>query len=239
MRTPTVNPASRGSGAGLPVRTDHIRATSSTVRAIGPTVSSVGQSGKTPSVEIAPQRLFSPTVPQQAEGRRIEHPVSVPRPRSQSPAARAAAFPSARAAGRPPWVERVLDRAVPGVLARDAPRELVQIRLADDDCSCVDEGLHGGGSAIGHVVCVDLRAVRRADSGGVEQILDEERLPREWARFRLSWVVDPADDRVERISLGRRQPLRPRSSHPVSRARSPRRVCSPDVTRRTLPGARD
>src|SRR4029077_4608503 len=93
VSTPTVCPASRGSGAGPPVSADHIRATSSTLRAIGPTVSSVGQSGKMPSIGISPQRGFSPTVPQQAEGRRIEQPVSVPRPRSQRPAASAAALP--------------------------------------------------------------------------------------------------------------------------------------------------
>src|SRR4029077_17773661 len=61
--------------------------------AIGPTVSSVGQSGKTPSIAIDPQRGFSPTMPQQAEGSRIEQPVSVPRARSQKPAATAAALP--------------------------------------------------------------------------------------------------------------------------------------------------
>ena len=41
----------------------------------------------------APQLGFSPTSPQQAAGRRIEQPVSVARPRSQRPAASAAALP--------------------------------------------------------------------------------------------------------------------------------------------------
>src|SRR5205823_14370901 len=86
-------PASLGSGTAFPVSTDHAAAPSSPVRAIGPTVSKLGTSGKTPSVETAPRRGFSPTVSQHALGSRIEHPVSVPRPRSQSPAASAAALP--------------------------------------------------------------------------------------------------------------------------------------------------
>ena len=57
-------------------------------------MSSVGQSGKTPSISIDPQRGLSPTVSQHAEGRRIEQPVSVPRPMSHMSAARPAAFPA-------------------------------------------------------------------------------------------------------------------------------------------------
>ena len=68
-------------------------ATSPTFRAIGPTVSRDGTSGKTPSVETFLQRVFSPTVSQHADGRRMEQPVSVPIPSSQSPAASAAALP--------------------------------------------------------------------------------------------------------------------------------------------------
>ncbi len=73
--------------------TAHASATSDTVRAIGPTVSSVGQSGKTPSMAIAPHCGLRPTTSQQAAGSRIEPPVSLPSPSSQSPAASAAAFP--------------------------------------------------------------------------------------------------------------------------------------------------
>src|SRR5438445_9589230 len=46
-----------------------------------------------PAIGISPQRGLSPTVPQQADGRRIEQPVSVPSPRSHMPAASAAALP--------------------------------------------------------------------------------------------------------------------------------------------------
>ena len=55
---PTVSPRAAARAPALPVSTDHMRATSSTLRAIGPTVSRVGQRGKTPSVEIeTPLRL--------------------------------------------------------------------------------------------------------------------------------------------------------------------------------------
>ena len=88
-----MSPASRGSGTGRSVSTDHMSATSSTLRAIGPTVSSVGTSGKTPSVGINPHCDLSPTTSQAAEGRRIEQPVSEPSASSQRPAASAAAEP--------------------------------------------------------------------------------------------------------------------------------------------------
>ncbi len=85
---PTVRPSRRGSGTGSPVITDQRSATSSTVRPIGPTVSSVGTSGKTPSIGILPHADLSPTVSQHAEGSRIEQPVSVPMPKSQRPGRR-------------------------------------------------------------------------------------------------------------------------------------------------------
>ena len=93
VSSPTVSPASSGAGTGACARTDHTSAASATVRASGPTVSKVGTSGKTPSTGIRPHEGFMPTRPQQAAGSRIEQPVSVPRPMSQSPAAIAAALP--------------------------------------------------------------------------------------------------------------------------------------------------
>jgi hypothetical protein len=90
---PTLSPVTRGCGIGRPVSTDHMSATSATERAIGPAVSSVGQSGNTPSIGIAPQRGFRPTTPHAAAGSRIEQPVSEPRASSHSPAASAAPLP--------------------------------------------------------------------------------------------------------------------------------------------------
>src|SRR3546814_19670023 len=66
--------------------------TPATSRAIGPTASSDGPSGRTPSTEIRPWVGLSPTVPQQAEGVRIDPAVSVPRAMSASPVATATAL---------------------------------------------------------------------------------------------------------------------------------------------------
>ena len=60
-------------------------------RAIGPTVSRLGASGRTPSSGTRPQVVFSPAIPQHAAGMRIEPPVSVPYAISASPAATAVA----------------------------------------------------------------------------------------------------------------------------------------------------
>ena len=49
-----------------------------TSRAIGPTVSKLGESGQTPSRGMRPHVVFRPAVPQQAEGIRTEPPVSLP-----------------------------------------------------------------------------------------------------------------------------------------------------------------
>ena len=68
-------------------------ATSSTERAIGPTVSSVGTSGNAPSVGISPHWDLRPTTSHAAAGSRIEQPVSEPSARSHNPAASAAAEP--------------------------------------------------------------------------------------------------------------------------------------------------
>ena len=86
-------PSSDGSGTGSPLSTDQASAQSSTVRAIGPTVSRSGASGKTPSVAIAPNGVLSPTTSQPAAGRRTEPPVSVPSASAPMPAASAAALP--------------------------------------------------------------------------------------------------------------------------------------------------
>ena len=69
-----MSPSSRGSGTGLPESADHASATSATVRAIGPTVSSERQSENTPSVGIEPQLVLRPTIPQHAAGSRTEQP---------------------------------------------------------------------------------------------------------------------------------------------------------------------
>ena len=49
-----------------------------TSRAMGPTVSKLGESGQTSSSGILPHVVFSPAVPQHAAGMRTEPPVSLP-----------------------------------------------------------------------------------------------------------------------------------------------------------------
>src|SRR5437763_17179080 len=51
---------------------------SATVRASGPTWSSVRDNGTTPSVDTSPHVGLRPTVPQAAAGIRIDPPVSLP-----------------------------------------------------------------------------------------------------------------------------------------------------------------
>ena len=64
-----------------------------TDRAIGPTVSKLGASGKTPSAGTSPHVGLKPTTPQHAAGSRIEPALSVPSAASQRPAASAAPLP--------------------------------------------------------------------------------------------------------------------------------------------------
>ena len=66
---------------------------SATVRAIGPTWSKLGASGKTPSIATRPCVGLKPAIPQQAAGMRIEPPLSVPRAASASPVTSATAEP--------------------------------------------------------------------------------------------------------------------------------------------------
>ncbi len=79
-----VNP---GSSSAMP------RTTPATVAAIGPTVSSVGASGWTPSSGMRPYVVFRPTTPQQAAGVRTDPPVSVPSATSAPSVATATADP--------------------------------------------------------------------------------------------------------------------------------------------------
>src|SRR5512146_876611 len=80
----TVNP---GSSSAMPA------ATPATSRASGPTVSSPGASGRTPSSGILPQVVLSPVIPRQAAGMRIDPPVSLPYAMSASPEATAVPEP--------------------------------------------------------------------------------------------------------------------------------------------------
>src|SRR5690348_7910948 len=76
--------SSAGSGPAIALKT---AAASATDRVIGPIWSSDSPSGKTPWRLTRPQVGFRPTMPQAADGKRIDPPVSVPIEAKQSPAA--------------------------------------------------------------------------------------------------------------------------------------------------------
>ena len=101
-----------------------------TDRAIGPTVSKLGASGKTPSAGTSPHVGLKPTTPQHAAGSRIEPALSVPSADLAEPGGERGAVAAARAARDPARVERVDDRAEMRVVGRDPVGELVQVRLA-------------------------------------------------------------------------------------------------------------
>ena len=68
-------------------------AASATVRARGPTTSSVDDRGMVPAMLIRPSDVFNPTMPQQAAGIRMEAPVSDPNAPKHMADATAAAGP--------------------------------------------------------------------------------------------------------------------------------------------------
>ena len=172
VSSPTVRPSSLGAGTGACASTDqerHLR------DGAGERPDGVeGRDEREHAVERdAPPARLQADEPAARAGSRTEQPVSVPRPMSQSPAAIAAALPPEE----PPAVRpgcRVLHGAVPGVLARDAPRELVQVRLADERRARVEQALHRRRRALRDVIGVDRRAVGGADPCRVDQVLHRE-----------------------------------------------------------------
>ena len=93
--TNSTPPRSRGrTGApDWPRSAISISTQSSTVRASGPIVSSVRESGKTPCLSMRPSLVLNPTMPQKLAGARIEPPVSLPIAQGARPAATATAAP--------------------------------------------------------------------------------------------------------------------------------------------------
>ncbi len=151
-----------------------IRSHSATSRAIGPTWSKLGASGKQPSIGTSPYVGLKPTIPQQAAGMRTEPPESVPSAASTCPSTSAAALPPLEPPGTRPGAIGIGHVAVVRVLRRDPPGELVQVGLADRDVAGLHEARHGRRGLRRHVVAEDRRAVRRPHAGGVEEVLDRE-----------------------------------------------------------------
>ena len=82
-----------GRGASSPVAAAWTRAASAAARVSGPTVSSVGDSGNTPSVGSRPIVVLWPKIPLRQAGMRTEPPVSDPMAKPHSPAATATPEP--------------------------------------------------------------------------------------------------------------------------------------------------
>ena len=114
-------------------------------------------------------------MPQNAEGIRIDPPVSLPSASGTSSAASATAEPPleppeirAGVPGVAGGAHRVVDRA-------DPPGELVRLGLPDHDRALRARAPHRLGVARRDVVGEHRRAVRRPQPGGVVEILDPER----------------------------------------------------------------
>ena len=90
-------------------------------------------SGTTPRQDTSPKPGFRPTRPHAAAGILIEPPVSVPIDASDMPVATATADPPLDPPGDRSAIERMADRAECRLVAGRAERELVKVRLADED----------------------------------------------------------------------------------------------------------
>ena len=171
---PTVSPSSRGSGTPAPARTDQSRRDVLDGCAHRPDGVEQGQSGKTPSIGTEPQRVLSPTVSQAADGQADRAAGVRADAEVAQPAASAAALPRARAAGGLPGMRGLWTVPYqgfwPSTLHANSGRFALPTTRARGEhalrrrCAC----------GVGHVVGVDPRAVRRADAGRVDQVLDEQ-----------------------------------------------------------------
>ena len=104
------------------------------------------------------------------------------------------------AAGHAVEPPRVAGHAEAGVLRRGAHRELVAVRLAEEDGAVAREAHHRGGVVGRHEVPEDARPAGRADSTSTEHVLDRQRHAIEGSRR-----IAPAEPLVHRIGLGPRQ----------------------------------
>jgi hypothetical protein len=80
-------------------------------------------------------------------------------------------------------------------LPQDAPRELGEVRLAEEDRAGVEDALNRDRVPFRHVVLVELRPVRRADAGRFEEVLDGQRAAGERAGHGDAGL-HPGDERV-------------------------------------------
>ena len=169
------HPWSRGRPGSTPAIASSRSAASAGVLAIGPGWSRERASGHALAPLMRPYVGFRPTTPQNA-ARDADRAAGVASERQRDLSRgencrRASARASCHAVERP----RVVCGAEQVVHRRDAPRELVRLRLADEDRSRVARPADGFGVAFRDVRVEHGRAVRGADAGRVEQVLDAER----------------------------------------------------------------
>src|SRR5690606_38016043 len=91
------------------------------------------------------------------------------------PGAGGRARSAARAARYVSVAPRVVRRAEVRVVGRRAQGDLVRVRLADDDGSGREQATNGLRVLGRDVIAEEPRAIRRADAGGVGQVLDADR----------------------------------------------------------------
>src|SRR5208283_912878 len=128
---------------------------SSTLRAIGPSLSSDQQSVMAPVRATRPKVGRSPATPQRMEGLTMLPPVSLPIAKATKPAAVAAPGPALEP-DDPSSSSQGFIVCPPNQMSFSASRV---------------QALHDCGIIGGHTVSQRLRAVRRRNSRGVEQIL--------------------------------------------------------------------
>ena len=164
----------------MPARTSRRRATSSTVRAIGPGLSWLALMGTTPCVDTAPTVGLIPATPLSDAGQVMDPSVSVPMASGARPAATAAADPEedppglrSRAQGLPvsppmadqPDVERI-DR----ILAH-SDRLVVPENDGAGVSQPTDQGGIGGGGTAGQTGAPG----RGGQTGNLDVVLDQDR----------------------------------------------------------------
>ena len=151
----------------------------STVRAIGPTVSSVGDSGATPSSDTRPFVVLSPVTPQHAAGMRTEPPVSVAErdvgvvvgDRHRGAARRPARDP-AGSSGLTGVPNHGFTPSAPN--ASSTRLVLPTMRASAARAPARQAASAAAGSAVGRE---ELAARGRGDAGDVDEVLDRQSRP--------------------------------------------------------------
>ena len=233
------------SAGSAPTVTSSITARSVTVRASGPPMSCVCDSGMMPS------RLDSPIVPRRpnrlllADGN-PDRAAGVAAHAGRGEAGRdRGAGAAARSAGVARRIVRVARLTAERADRGDAGRELVQVGLADDDRACVAQLLHLKRVAAGHEAGQRQRSARGRQVDGFEVVLHDNRNPVERAAQapRGALLVEGVGD-LEHLrgssrssssiaAPGGRRPGCARGRRAPANATSPRRTPAPPAARRS------